>query len=106
MTVSEKPNFRQDARDKFFAENFGLPEPASQLPAASVKSEGFLAGALQGACAVRQSADCEDHPERGKPRRQEIVRRPPVQLQQVGSPGGQHHRPAHRQDQAEVVTAH
>ena len=41
-----------------------------------------------------------------QPGRQTFVRRSVVQLQQVGSPGGQHHRPAHRQDQAEVVTTH
>lgn len=76
---------------------------APEIPAAPVKPEGFPAGALQGACSVRQPVDGTNHLERGKPGRQETVRWSPVQLQQAGPAGGEHDGPVDRQDQAEVV---
>ena len=48
----------------------------------------------------------QDHFQRGQSRRQEVVRRPLVQLQQVGQTGGQYHGPTDSQNQAQAITAH
>ena len=48
----------------------------------------------------------QDHFQRGQSRRQEAVRRPLVQLQQVGQTGGQYHGPTDSQNQAQAITAH
>ena len=42
----------------------------------------------------------------GQPRRQKVVRRPLVQLQQVGQAGRQHHRPFDSSNQAQAISAH
>lgn len=42
----------------------------------------------------------------GQPRRQASVRRPAQQLQQVGASRCERERRPHRQDQAQVVSAH
>ena len=48
----------------------------------------------------------QDRVQPGQPRRQKVVRRPPVQLQQVGQAGRQHHRPFDSSNQAQAISAH
>jgi hypothetical protein len=48
----------------------------------------------------------QDHLQRGQPRRQEAVRRPLIQLQQVGEAGRQHDRPFDSSNQAQALSAH
>ena len=48
----------------------------------------------------------QNHLQPGQPRRQKVVRRPLVQLQQVGQAGRQHHRPFDSSNQAQAISAH